>query len=59
MKVEKHLTINIGGYQSIKIGAVECDNFTQADLALAGEILELEKHMGMVLEKNIKRAVIQ
>lgn len=59
MKVEKHLTINIGGYQSIKIGAVECDDFSQADQVLAKEILEIERRMGTVLDAKIKRSVVE
>ena len=56
MKVEKSITINTGGYQSIKIAATECDNFNQANEALLREVIEIEKKMGIEINE-IKKAV--
>lgn len=57
MKVEKHLTINLGGYQSLRIGVVDCVDFVEADSILIKEITNIERLQGMHLPDSIKKTL--
>jgi len=56
MKIEKSLTINTGGYQSIRIGATDCNSFDEANEALLQEINSIERKMGITINE-IRKAV--
>jgi len=53
LKVEKHLTLNLGNYQSLKIGAIDADNFPQCNEALIKEI----KSMDIDVSSSILKAL--
>lgn len=42
MKVSKHLTINIGQYESLKIGVDEAPSFETADESIIAELKRVE-----------------
>ena len=51
MKVEKHLVINIGGYESLRIGVSEALNYHDCDQILINEL----KRINIPLTNKIKQ----
>ena len=53
MKYEKTITINLGNYESLKLGVSECDSWEECDKMLIDEILKknlpFDKQMRKVL----------
>jgi len=54
MKVSKHLTINIGQYQSLKLGVDEAADFKNADAVLIAELQRID----IPVDKKIKAALL-
>ena len=56
MKFEKSLTINIGNYNSVRIGCTDAESFEEIDRALRAEMLvmgiEPPREMFKILRKN-------
>lgn len=50
MNFEKTLTINLGNYESLKLGVKEAESFEQCDYELDKELLRL----GLPVKKGIK-----
>ena len=53
MKVEKHITVNLGNYQSLKIGAIDADNFSQCNEALIKEIKSMDIDVSASILKSL------
>ena len=53
MKYEKSITINMGNYNSMRIGCTEADSFEEIDVELAKEI----KKMGIDVPLGIKHVL--
>jgi len=54
MKYEKVITINIGNYESLKIGVGDAPSFEECDKALIEHI----KYMGISVDKKIHQALM-
>jgi hypothetical protein len=53
MRVEKTLTINIGNYESLKLGILDAPTFEDADKALIAELERLK----IPVDSKIKQAL--
>jgi hypothetical protein len=53
MKYDKMITVNIGNFESIKIGVSDAPSFADCDKT----IIEHLKHLGIAVDKNIHQAL--
>ena len=53
MKFTKQLTINIGNYESVRLGVEAADSFTVCDNAILAEI----ERMGLTVSNKIKECL--
>ena len=53
MKHTKQLTINIGNYESVRLGVEAADSFTVCDNAILAEI----ERMGLTVSNKIKECL--
>ena len=53
MKFEKAITINIGNYQSVRIGVSDANSFADCDEALIKHVIK----MGFDVDEMVKRAL--
>jgi hypothetical protein len=54
MKIEKGLTINIGGYESLKLSVSDVDSFETADRCLISELERLEIPVSRKIKNMLK-----
>jgi len=57
MKYELSVTINIGNYQSIKLGGSEADSFEEIETAILKQIADYEKNTGEQIGREIKKMI--
>jgi len=53
MKYEKSITVNMGNYNSMRIGCTDAESFDEIDVALKKEIIE----MGLELPDTLVNVV--
>ena len=53
MKVEKHVTINLGNYQTLRIGVMDVDSYEDADKILLSEL----QRLNLRLSDRIRQAL--
>ena len=53
MRYEKIITINLGGYQSMKLGITDAPSFADCDKHIIGHLKEL----GIPVDKDIHQAL--
>lgn len=54
MKVSKHLTINIGQYESLKVGVDEAPSFEDADKTIIAELKRVEIPVDTKIKKCLQ-----
>lgn len=54
MKVSKQLTINIGGYESLKVGVDEAPTFEDADAVIIAELQRIQIPISDKIRKCIQ-----
>jgi len=53
MKYEKVVTINLGNYESIKLGVSECESFDECNKMITDEIIKNK----LPFDKQIRKAL--
>jgi len=53
LHIEKSITINIGNYQSLKIGVSEVTTFQEADQAIIAELQRLDLQVGEKIKQSL------
>ena len=54
MKFSKMITVNIGGYESVKLGVDDASSFSECDGQLITELTDL----GIPVSKKIKQCLV-
>lgn len=54
MMITKHVTINLGNYESLKLGVDDVDSYEQADMILLAELKRLEIPVSSKIRQVLK-----
>jgi hypothetical protein len=52
-RVAKHVTINLGNYETLKLGVEDTPNYEEADIIIVDEL----KRLGIPISDKIKRCL--